>query len=230
MPDPHRIAGELSALLSKPCYSSLFYRRNEYRNPKKTDGSLNPPATPETLAKQTGDSIAKGNYFVDPVFVEEHKRNGLEFYRAHDGGSFVSSRTASKIYTSSGTLGGFWVERSVLETMWAATKRWEGAGREKTFMDILRAANFIHPQWNHMKEIACMKVPDGLSVVVVRGRGNWKAMRAAAGSPKAVSTPGEVIDRLGMMPIPGVDQCLIPLFNDMWVQPVPRGASWPLLG
>lgn len=225
MPDPHRIAGELLALLSKPCYSSLLYRRNEFRNPK------DPAATPASIAERTGKWIFDSNPFVDPVFVEEHKRPGLEFYRAHDGGSFISSRTATKIYTTSGTLGGFWVERSVLETIWSATQRWQGKDREQTFMEMLRAANFIHPQWNHMKEIACMKIPDGLSVVVVRGRGSWKAMQARPGSQMtpAVRTPGEAIDRLGMMPTPGVEQCLIPLFNDMWVQPVQRGARWPLV-
>jgi hypothetical protein len=39
------------------------------------------------------------------------------------------------------------------------------------------------------------------------------------------STPVEVIDRLGMMPIPGMYQCMIPLYNDMWVQPVPKGTA-----
>ena len=82
-----------------------------------------------------------------------------------------------------------------------------------------------------MKEIACMNVPDGLSVVVVRGRGNWKAMLDLRGTMSpSVSTPGDVIDVLKMMPTPGVYQCLIPLYNDMWVQPVYRGtAAWPLL-
>jgi len=225
MPDPHRIAGELSALLSRSWYSSLFYHRNEFRNPK------DPVATPASIAEETSKLISRNNPFVDPVVVEEQKGRGLEFYRAHDGASDVSGRKGNKIHTTSGTLGGFWVERSVLQTIWSATQRWQGKDRDQTFMEMLRAANFIHPQWNHMKEIACMKVPDGLSVVVVRGRGNWKAMQARPGSSMtpAVSTPGEVIDRLGMMPIPGVEQCLIPLFNDMWVQPVPRGASWPLL-
>jgi len=39
-----------------------------------------------------------------------------------------------------------------------------------------------------------------------------------------------VIDTLGMMPIPGTVQCMIPVYNDNWVTQVPKLSSdWPLL-
>lgn len=226
MPDPHRIQRELCELLSRPCYASLFHHRNQFRNPK------HPPETPATLAARTAKWIMENNPLLDPVTVEERSRPGIEFYRAHDGGRDIVRRTAEKIHLTSGTLGGSWVERSVMQTIWSATERWEGKGRDDEFMEILRAANFIHPKWNHMKEIACMQVPHGLTVVVIVGRGNWKAMRSRPGKQLTpnVTTPGEVIDRLGMMPIPGTYQCLVPLYNDMWVRSVPRDSpGWPLL-
>jgi hypothetical protein len=99
-------------------------------------------------------------------------------------------------------------------------------------MDFFRSANFIHPEWNRMKEIACMQVPAGTSVVVIRGKGTWKAMVAPSGkSPQpAIRNAGDVIDRHGSMPIPGVYQCVIPLYNDMWVTAVPRlSPKWPLM-
>lgn len=130
-----------------------------------------------------------------------------------------------------------------METMWSATQRF--ANREQKFMEILAAANFIRPDWNHMKEIACMQVPHGLSVVVIGGRGNWKAMLSQPDNPltpdKAlppgkpvtpkITSQGDVIDVLKMMPIPGTYQCIVPLYNDMWVRSVPKGSPhWPLVG
>lgn len=238
MPDPHRIERELCELLSDSWYASLFHQRNQFRNPK------HPPETPATLAARTTKWIMENNPLLDPVTVEERSRPGIEFYRAHDGGRDIVRRTAEKIHPTSGTLGGSWVERSVMQTIWSATQRWEGKGRDEEFMEILRAANFIHPKWNHMKEIACMQVPDGLRVVVIGGRGSWKALRSQPDNPltpdKAlppgkpvtpkITSQGDVIDVLGMMPIPGTYQCLVPLYNDMWVRSVPRGSpGWPLL-
>jgi len=216
MPDPHRIERELRDLLSRPHYSSLFFHRNQFRNPK------DPPDTPQTLAAKTTAWIMQNNPFHDPVTVEEMSGGNLEFYRVYDG---ISHRTAL-------TLGRSWFERSLLESIWAAASRFQGKAREDMLMDLLRSANFIHPQWNLMTDITCMQVPAGSRVVVARGRGTWKAMQSKPGRPLTpdIKTAGDVIDLHGSMPIPGTYQCVIPLFNDMWVKPVPRpSAKWPLL-
>jgi hypothetical protein len=83
-----------------------------------------------------------------------------------------------------------------------------------------------------MTDIACMQVPYASSVVVVRGKGTWKAMRSkpsAALTPN-ISSAADVMDLHGSMPIPGTYQCVVPLYNDMWVRTVPKGSPhWPLL-
>jgi len=216
MPDPHRLERELSDLLSRPQYSSLFFHRNQFRNPKES------PETPQTLAAKTTAWIMQNTPFHDPVTVEEMSGGSLEFYRVYDG---ISHHTAL-------TLGRSWFERSVLESVWSAASKFQGKAREEMLMDLLRSANFIHPQWNNMTDIACMQVPSGAWVVVVRGKGSWRAMQSKPGRPLTpnVKTAGDVIDLHGSMPIPGTYQCVIPLFNDMWVRPVPKlSTKWPLL-
>jgi hypothetical protein len=219
MPDPHRIKNELLALLSSPHYTSLLHHRNQFRDPKK------PPDTPDSLAAATSEWIFRNNPLLNPVEVLE-LRGYVELYRAHDGRS--GRKTA-------GTLGGSWVERSVVDSIWKATAMQQGKAREDRFMEFMRTANFVKPEWNSMLFIACMAVPVGNSVVVVRGRGNWKAMRTplgppSPGAPPGIRTPDDVMRNLGMMPIPGTTQCVVPLYNDNWVQPVPKGtAKWPFL-
>lgn len=219
MPDPHRIKNELLPLLSSPRYASLLAHRNQFRNPK------NPPETAAGIAAATADAIFKNNPLLDPVEVVE-LQGPIELYRAHDGGSGL--RTA-------GTLGRSWFERSVAETIWQATSNSAGSARQREYMEFIRTANFVLPEWNGMLYIACMTVPAGNRVVVVRGRGNWKAMRTPAagsrpgGAPR-IGSQGDVLDHLKMMPIPGTRQCVVPLFNDNWIQPVNQGsARWPFL-
>jgi hypothetical protein len=214
MPDPHRIKRELCELLSRLHYTNLFSRWNQFSN--------KPAATPAGLAAETADWIMQNHPFVDPVEVLELAGGGLELYRAYDG---ISRQTAL-------TLGRCWMERPIIEQTWSATERWSGQGREQLFMEFLQSANFIHPQWNKMAEIACMQVWAGSKVVVIRGRGNWRAMRSQPGKPLTpnVTSPGDVIDLLGMVPIQGTYQCIVPLYNDMWVRGVPRGSPhWPLV-
>jgi hypothetical protein len=160
MPDPHRIKRELTELLSRPYYSNLFGRRNQFSNQK--------PVTPASLAEKTANDITRYHPFLDPVEVVELSGSQTELYRAYDG-------------NIAKTLGQYWLERSVLETIWEATKRWQGQGREKVLMEFLQSANFIHPQWNGMTEISCMQVWAGSKVVVVRGKGNWRAMARPTG-------------------------------------------------
>ena len=138
------------------------------------------------------------------------------------------------------TLGSYWSSSSLVERIWKATAKWVGPEREETFMDFMRAASFIHPASNQMLHIACMRVPTGNCVVVIRGRGNWKALRTnrpgARKSPKPfhpfenpkVETVDDMIYSLHMMPTPGEEQYYIPLFNDVWVCKVERGSKWPL--
>jgi hypothetical protein len=53
-------------------------------------------------------------------------------------------------------------------------------------------------------------------------------MKSARGVPH-IQTEDDVIDKLGMMPIPGPKQVFLPVFNDMWVRGVPNlSPDWPL--
>lgn len=218
MPDPHRIQGELLTLLSRPQYSSIFHHRNQFRGPK------DPVSTPQLVASQTAQHVWKANGLLDPVEVVELK-GPVELYRAYDGGVRLDSAR---------TLGRYWFERSVVEAIWNAMAKYPAADRQREFMEFLRAANFVLPEWNDMKDIAVMAVPAGATVVVIRGRGNWKAMRTAPGKTRpggaaGISTPDDVITHLGLMPIPGTTQCVVPLFNDNWITQVTRlSPSWPL--
>ena len=100
--------------------------------------------------------------------------------------------------------------------------------------DFLRASNFILPEWNDMTHLACMKVPAGNVIAAARGRGDWRAMITRTHEPRPdgaqpITSADDVI-RQGMMPIPGTQQYLVPLWNDMWVQPVPRQSPrWPFV-
>jgi hypothetical protein len=219
MPDPHRIEGELLELYSRPQYSSLFEHRNRFDT----------AVTPQNLARQAAQSLFSNQSLLDPVYVEE-VRGGVEFYRAYDG------------FTAK-TLGASWSSRNLVERIWQATEKLSGAARQEMFMDFMRSANFIHPAWNQMTEIACMQVPPGARVVVIRGRGNWRAMRTNRPSgpkpayPKPsdpfknpqVESVDDVLYSLRTMPIPGVEQYNIPLFSDMWVLKVVKdNPRWPL--
>jgi hypothetical protein len=219
MPDPHRIQGELLPLLSHPRYTSLLAHRNQFRNPKSS------PETPASIAAATAAAIFKNNPLLDPVEVVE-LTGYTELYRAHDGGSGI--HTAS-------TLGRSWFERPIAEEIWKATAKSTGPARQREYMELLRTANFVLPEWNGMLYLACMAVPAGSRVVVVRGRGNWKAMRTPVGKSRPGGAPGigsqaDVLDHLKMMPIPGTMQCIVPLFNDNWIVPVnPGSGRWPFL-
>ncbi len=219
MPDPHRVKSELQALLSRAQYTSIFHHRNEFAKPGgKAD-------TPESIATKTADYLWKQHPLLDPVEIIE-LRGPVELYRAYDGGIRKGS---------AGTLGRSWVERQVAETIWEATAKYKGEERRKWYMEFLRTANFVLPEWNGMLELAYMLVPSGASVVVARGRGNWKAMRTPRGATRPGGLPGigtaaSVLTAAGMVPIPGTVQCVVPLFNDMWVNQVSRLATtWPFI-
>lgn len=225
MPDPHRIAGELLPLLSHPQYVSMFTRRNQYRNQyhfmkKPSD----PVLTAKDLAHKTAWDVFHSHGLLNPVDVRELP-GPLELYRAYDGGVRVNS---------AGTLGRWWFDRRVVQEIWNVTERYPGLDRKTTFMEFLRAANFISPEFNDMTQMAVMLVPTGCSIVVIRGKGDWKALRTAPGAKLApgatpLLTQEDVISKLGMMPIPGTIQYMVPLFNDSWVTQVPRLSSkWPL--
>ena len=126
------------------------------------------------------------------------------------------------------------MERSVVETIWKATSKYPAAERPGSFMDFMRTSNFVLPEWNKMLFVVCMTVPAGSNVVVLRGRGDWKAMRTRAVDPRhqkgtALHTAADVMKHEKMMPIPGLPQCVVPLLNDLWIQPVnPNSSKWPL--
>lgn len=217
MPDPHRMKRELEALLSQPQYASIFLHRQQFAKP----GSKR--ETPALIAEQTAEYLRKHNPLLDPVETVE-LRGPVELYRAYDGGIRRGS---------AGTLGRSWFERSVSETIWKATARFEGDDRRKWYMEFLRTANFVLPEWNDMLQIAYMGVPPGARVVVVRGRGSWRAMRTPPGTTRPgglpnIATASDVMSNAGMVPIPGTVQCVVPLFNDMWVSQVSRSSlRWP---
>ncbi len=225
MPDPCRIEGELLPLLSKPQYSSLFDHRNQFRNQyHHMKNASDPVSTPERLAKITAWDVFHSHGLLNPVEVRELD-GPLELYRAYDGGVRVDSAR---------TLGRWWFDRRIVQEIWNVTKRHPGADEKQTFMEFLRAANFISREFNDMKEMAVMLVPTGCSVVAIRGKGDWRALRTKPdaklppqGSP--IVTQDDVITKLGTMPIPGTIQYMVPLFNDSWVTQVPRLSSkWPL--
>jgi len=219
MPDPHRIKNELQALLSRPQFASLFFHRNQFAKP----GSA--PDTPEGIAARTADYLLKNNPLLDPVEIVELK-GPQELYRAYDGGVRRGS---------AGTLGRSWFERSVAEAIWNATAKYQGEDRRKWYMEFLRTANFVLPEWNDMLQIAYMAVPSGASVVVARGRGNWRAMRTPPGQTRpggaaSITNTGDVMSSAGMMPIPGTVQCVVPISNDMWVNQISRlSPKWPFV-
>ncbi|HEX6503518.1 MAG TPA: hypothetical protein VF011_09725 [Terriglobales bacterium] len=227
MPDAKRIENQLYELLSSPRYGSLLDHRNRFEHPARR-------VTPQSLAQRTAQSLVANRCLLDPVYVEEI-RGEAQFYRGYDG---VSSEQGTAM-----TLGSSWSSRKVVERIWGATPESLGAARKERFMDFMRSANFIHPSWNQMRDIACMRVPAGAWVVVVRGRGNWRAMqtnRPGAAKPlypkpyhpfnnPQIESIDDVLYSLEMMPTPGEEQYNIPLFNDLWVCKVAQqNPSWPL--
>ncbi len=172
MPDTHRIRREIHELLSRPAYSLLFAKANQFSKPGTN------PITPQSVAERTADYLWHKNPLLDPVEIVE-LRGRTELYRTHDGGARTDSAR---------TLGRSWIERSVLESVWAGTAKCQGNDRRRRFLEFVRSANFVLPEWNGMTFMVCMTVPSGRSAVAARGRGNWKAMRTAANKPR----PGNV--------------------------------------
>jgi hypothetical protein len=216
MPDPQRIRRETQELLSRPVYSLLFAKANQFSRPGAN------PITPQSVAERTADYLWHNHPLLDPVEIVE-LRGRTELYRTHDGGARTDSAR---------TLGRSWIERSVLESVWTGTAKYQGNDRRNWFLEFVRSANFVLPEWNDMTFMVCMTVPSGRSVVAARGRGNWKAMQTAAskprpGTPRSIHTAADVL-REGMMPTPGLAQCIVPLIDDMWIQPVdPKSDKWP---
>lgn len=203
MPDPHRLQRELEEALAQPRYQKYFDERNRTANPNRR------PGTPRELAQKTVHWIMQKNPFHEPVNVE-HWHGEREFYRSYDDiSAFASGRS--------------WFERDVMQAIWSAVKRkWQGDARQTMLMEFLRSANFILPEWNLMTDMARMKVGVEDHVVVVRGRGSWRAMqkRGLIVREEDIRSADDVINKLKMMPIPGTFQCVIPLYLDKWVKQI----------
>jgi hypothetical protein len=217
MPDQDRIERELAALLSHRQYASVIYNRNRYRGPR------DPVPSPAQIAKATAESLVLDHVFVDPVEVLEW-RGPVELYRVHDGQSHTVVQAApnQRRKGSAGTLSKYWSERSVVASIWKATVRYEGKERLKRLMEFMLSANFVLPEWNDALQMACLAVPPGATVVVVRGRGNWKAMQGPRpNNLPPISTTKDVETYAGMLAMPGPPQCVAPLYSDMWVRSVP---------
>jgi hypothetical protein len=220
MPDPHRLERELCDLLSKPRYSLLLAKQCEAR--QKT-------VTAASIAAEVVKRIMTDCPFEGVVTVEELKggRN-VELYRGFDG---IGGRRIKDAFPAM-TLGAFWCDRALVQEIWTSTAQLAGPARQQEFFDRMRSAMFVHPNWNRLTDIACMRVPEGNWVPVVKGKGSWRSMRQQPGRPllsPQIRNAGDVIDRLHWMPIPGPHQYLVPIVNDMLVDKVPAlQLSWPL--
>jgi hypothetical protein len=234
--DRGRLARELAAILSKPEYKQMLARENEdrelrqqknHRRANLTAPSGKPtayqPATAAQIAKEAVDAafgdVNQPN-LLDPVAVVELRAASSEIclYRLYDG---ISHKTAL-------TLGRWWCTRSLLREIWQATSNLASDNRKRRTLEFLKSAMFVHPSWNFGTNIAQMKIGGGCSVPAIIGRGSWTAMKSARSAPQ-IQTEDDVIDKLGMMPIPGPKQVFLPVFNDMWVRGVPDlSPDWPL--
>ncbi|HEV2137068.1 MAG TPA: hypothetical protein VGR47_22810 [Terracidiphilus sp.] len=220
MPDPHRMTTEFLKPLMRPQYASMIYHRNQFRKPDTKD------FTADNIAAEISWKIWKDNSLLDPVEIVE-LRGPAEFYRAYDGGRRKGS---------AGTLGAYWVDRSVVQAIWNAMAKFPRDQQGEKFMEFLRSASFIDQAWNEMREIACMAVPSGSVVVCARGRGHWKVLRTMPGAIlppnlRALVSPLDLEQQKGMMALPGVMQYVIPLWNDSWICQVPQlSKTWPLRG
>jgi|GEM_PF-3735734 len=177
------------------------------------------------------------NAMTGSVTVEE-LIGPFDLYRAYDGISYKTARTH----------GAFWCDRELIKQIWAWSARRPQNQRRASFLDVLRAACFIDPKWNEMKFIARLRIPAGSALPVFKGSGNWRALLQPG-----IRNPQEVMDRLGMLPIPGPHQYMAPsvsiqadyrkslkpgdnrdriplwAFNESWVCRVPDlEATWPL--
>jgi hypothetical protein len=215
MPDPHRVEGELRQLYSNPRYKLLLKSR-----------CLDLRA----FAKEEANKLVFENSMLNPVKVEELQQRGLKFYRAFDGRPGKAKMVA-----------GYWSSLGLVQRMWdAAGKKSSGAAREELFMEFMRAGNFVPPEPNGMLHIARMDVPEDQPLVVIRARGDWRALltdRKGARTSTAPNHPfdnpkigstDDVLYSLHMMPTPGEEQFKIPLYDPAWVHPVERGTNWPL--
>jgi hypothetical protein len=190
--------------------------------PPRSQSRTSPP-TPVKIAKEAVEA-AFGDMnqpnLLDPISVVELKaaQGEISLYRLYDG---ISHRTAL-------TLGRWWCNRTLLRQIWHATSDLTGDERRRRTLDFLRSAMFVHPSWNLGTRIAQMKIGRGCSVLAIIGRGSWTAMKSSR-NPPAIQTEDDVIEKLGIMPIPGPKQVFLPLFNDMWVKSIPDLApDWPL--
>jgi hypothetical protein len=221
-----RVRIDLEAKLAQPCYKSMldYYNQNRTRTFDKIWHMKGTEKyTAASLARQTTRDIASKRQLLGGEVLE---LNGpVEFYRAHDGGSISP--------TSAGTLGRCWVDRELVANLAASTASFKGEERILFFMDWLRACSFVLKEWNEMKFLACMRVPDGCRVVVVKGKGDWNALlppecRTVAGRRPTTPVPDNVAKQLQHMSIEGTTQYVIPLFNGSWVNRVDESSpSWP---
>jgi hypothetical protein len=233
--DRDKLAHELALILSKPDYKQMLSRENQDRemrqekdqrraNLKAPSGkpAAYPAATAAQLAKEAVDAAfgdANQPNLLDPISVVELKPASADIclYRLYDG---ISHKTAL-------TLGRWWCTRSLLKQIWHATSDLTGENRKRRMLEFLKSAMFVHPSWNYGTNIAQMKIQGGCSVPAIIGRGSWTAMKSARNAP-TIQTEDDVIEKLGMMPIPGPKQVFLPLLNDMWVRGVPElSPDWP---
>jgi hypothetical protein len=229
--DEAKLTRDLAAILSKPMYGLLLERANtdamhrlEHQNKvnalygKPVTGPYKDMSPADLAAEAVKAAFGEQNKpnLLDPVIVTELRTGGptIRLYRAYDG---ISHRTGL-------TLGRWWCNRRLLKQICYAAKNLSGGSRERRILDFMRSAMFVHSSWNYCTDVAKMEIPAGGSVPVIIGRGSWQAMQS-----EDIKTEEDVIDKLGIMPIPGPKQIFVPFVTGMWVKSVPKlSPDWPL--
>lgn len=180
------------------------------------------PYTPASVAGEAAHALALHNMLLNPK-VEE-LTGYVELYRAHDGGA--GTRRGSVNSRTAGTLGGSWVSLDLVANIWRSCKEMSRDERKQYFKDTLRYSTLVREKWNAMTHWVCMQVPAGCSVVVVVGKGNWKAMYPKDGSHLAPDLKNE----LSLMSKEPPPQYFVPAYRSSWVFPIEETSpSWPFM-
>jgi hypothetical protein len=151
----------------------------------------------------------------------------VQLYHAYDGRRILfTAYHGGMPRLLAGSLGRFWIERQLAESTWQTTTSCSGDRRCGPLRGIAAECQLSTTR---------MERPARDRRNVLRGRGSWRAMRTPIGTARSaghsIRSATDVIEHLGIMPIPGTPQYLVPLFNDMWVTQVPRNSlHWPLYG
>jgi hypothetical protein len=217
-----QIRSELLEYLKRDCYQSMFYRLNEFRTPsgdRRAHQKADQPYTPASVAREAAHALARFDMLLEPKVRE--LSGYAELYRAHDGSNHIVAGTES---LSAGTLGGSWVGRDLIAEIWRSANGMPSEARRPYFIETLRRCSLVLEKWNAGTQMACMQVPDGCRVVVVEGKGNWRALYPKDGRPLTAGLK----DELKKMARDPTIQYFVPVYQPSWIMPV-TDPNWPLI-